>query len=408
MKKRKVPFNIHDLNFILTFAGFAIFTSITDTIPSVVYRAFALVVALLCIAYQKFKLPKLPIALKVLLLFVVILDIKISLHLLLDSSIVFKESRNLALLFIYGITLIPVLAFVFGYKRINWRTTLVVLELLLFFTILRGYMMSLDVVEEGRMSLNVRQSTLAFGDNSGYLFLLSICLLNYSAAMVTEKSKLLLWRVFLVTAMVISIFGLARAGSRGPFVATVMAFLFVIVTLKIKKQVSVLLFFVIFVGVFEITNKTLEQFAPVLFARMTNTIEEGDTSGRDVLFEQAIQKMEESPIMGGNPIILGRDSMTSYHNGFLDVGVCLGYAGFFFYICFSLWMVYTIFTNRHLIKSLSVLFLSGMYFFSVTRTMSGAGLVMNPNFLLSVVCACIISVNIKKRYYENNRFTHFS
>ena len=138
---KNIKFNIHDLNFILTFAGFAIFTSITDTISSVVYRAFALLVAFLCFAIQRFKLPKLPKALKVLLLITILLDLKTSYHLLIDDT-PFVESINLAILFIYGVTLIPVLAFISGYQKINWRSMLVVLELLLFYTIFKGFFSS--------------------------------------------------------------------------------------------------------------------------------------------------------------------------------------------------------------------------------------------------------------------------
>ena len=387
---KNIKFNIHDLNFILTFAGFAIFTSITDTISSVVYRAFALLVAFLCFAIQRFKLPKLPKALKVLLLITILLDLKTSYHLLIDDT-PFVESINLAILFIYGVTLIPVLAFISGYQKINWRSMLVVLELLLFYTIFKGYVVSLEETEDIRMSLNLRQSTLAFGDNSGYLLLLSFCLFKYSSAMIVGNFKRCIWRIFLIVAIVISVLGLARAGSRGPMVAAVMGLVFLFLTLHLLRQFNTLILTIIIIAMFNITTQTLERFAPVLFSRMMLTIEEGDISGREILYEHAIQLVKEKPVVGGNPIILLNDGFTSYHNGYLDVGVGLGWLGFAFYVLLSVWIAIRLITRRHNISNTPQLFCAAMFFLSATRAMTGATLLSNPNYALSIACACILA-----------------
>ena len=392
---KNIKFNIHDLNFILTFAGFAIFTSITDTISSVVYRAFALLVAFLCFAIQRFKLPKLPNVLKVLLFIMILIDLKTSYHLLVEENS-FADSGNLALLFIFGVTLIPVLAFVSGYKKIHWRSMLVILELLLFFIIFKGYMMSLEETEDIRMSLNLRQSTLAFSDNSGYLLLLSFCLLKYSSAMIVGNFKRCIWRIFLIVAIVISVLGLARAGSRGPMVAAVMGLVFLFLTLHLLRQFNTLILTIIIIAMFNITTQTLERFAPVLFSRMMLTIEEGDISGREILYEQAIQIIKEKPIVGDNPIILLYDGFTSYHNGFLDIAIGLGVVGFFIYVCLTFFVFFRLLFYRHRLITPELLFIGGMFFLSTTRAMTGASLLSNPNYSLSIACACIVATQIVK------------
>lgn len=390
MKKKEITFNIHDLNFILTFAGFAIFTSLTDAVSSIAYRAVALFIAFLCFQNTGYKIGKLPTAVKVLLILMILLDVKTAFHLMTETGYSLQQSRNLALLFIFGVTLIPVLAFVSGYRKIHWKSTLVILEFFLFFTIIRGYVSSLDMMDVGRMSLNARQSTLAFGDNSGYLLILSVCLLKYSK-MITAKTKRQLWQSFLSLAIVFSILGLARAGSRGPFVAALMGLLFVFITMRLHRQFNTFLLAALFVGAFGITTQTLERFAPVLFSRMEATIDEGDTSGRDVLFAHAIDKIVESPIAGGNPVIVLNDGFTTYHNGYLDVGVGLGILGFMVYVCLSLWILIRLIKKRHNFYSPELIFASGMYFLSATRAMTGASLVSNPNYALSIVLACIVA-----------------
>lgn len=391
MKKRNTTFNIHDLNFILTFAGFAIFTSVTDSISSVVYRAFALLVAIVCLVVEKFQFKQLPNALKVLLFIMIVLDLKTTFHLLCEDT--FIGSRNFALLFIYGVKLVPVLAFVSGYRKIHWQRMLIILELLLFFVILRGYMMTLYVEEEGRMSLNARQSTLAFGDNSSYLLLLSICLLKYSNIVVDHTWRFI-WKVFLIVAIVVAVLGMARAGSRGPLVSALMGSLFIFVALGVRRQMNIVLLAGFFVVVFGISMQTLERFAPVLYHRMELTLEEQDTSGRDILFAHAIQTIEENPISGSSPIILHYDGFNGYHNGYLDVGVGLGIAGFLAYLGLSIWIFMRLLLYRSRLNTPVLLFLSSMFFLSATRAMTGAGLLVNANYTLTIVCACVLASTV--------------
>ena len=103
--------------------------------------------------------------------------------------------------------------------------TLVILEVLLFFAVLQGYL-STRGMDATRFELNARQSTLAFGDNSGYLLLLSLCLFRF-VRNTSNKAIKLIFQLLLIIAMIVSVFGIARAGSRGPFLAAIMGALFI-------------------------------------------------------------------------------------------------------------------------------------------------------------------------------------
>lgn len=396
MKKKLMHFNIHDLNFILTFSGFAFFTSLTTDISSVSYRAFALLVALLSLSSRMFRRDNIPVLLSFLLFFIVVLDIKIAYHLVFDSSVVFVSARNLALLFVFCITLIPVLAYSVSNEHIHWKTVLYILEILLLITITKSYFSTMNVTEAIRMSLNNRQNTLAFGDNSGYLVLLSLSLLRFSSV---GRNLFLrnLWRLVLVFGVAMGFLGIIRAGSRGPLVSTMMGILCFLVSLRISRQVGVLLLSLFFISFFDITTNTIEKIAPVLFSRMSNTIEEGDMSGRDILFKEAVQKMRENPVKGNNPIILSNnDSFTTCHNGYLLVGVCLGVLGFIVNIGFTLWLVFCILRYRSKLNTPEALFIVMMFFYTSTRAMTGADLASTPNYTLTVAAACVIISRIKE------------
>lgn len=392
--------NIHDLNFILTFSGFAIFTSFFADVSSIVYRAFALLVALLCLLKSSFKLADIPTLVKVLLAFIIILDLKIAYHLLFDISIIYIPAKRMALLFVFGVTLIPVLAFSAGYKHIHWKSVLVVLELLLFITILKSYLSTIDEMDAVRMALNNRQSTIAYGDNSSYLFILSLCLLRCPSEM---KNRLVrsFWVFFLICGTILGLIGMIRAGSRGPVISAVMGLAFYFVSLKFRKQMGFLATSVFLIAFFGISTVTLEKVAPVLFSRMYNAIEEGDTSGRDILFREAIAKIKDNPIEGDNPIILSNNGQfTTCHNGYLTVGVCLGVLGLFFYVMLTIWIAIRLILCRVNINSSEGFFIASMYFLSITRAMTGADIASNPNYAVMIVAASIL---ISKAKYEKGK-----
>ena len=396
MKKEitKIRFNIFDLNFILSFAGFAIFTTFAESVSSIAYRAVALGVALLCFVGSGIHYNKLPNKAKWLLWFIVLLHIKSYFFCIASTNYIF----NFALVYMFGVVLVPFLAFVFSYRKINWDIVLPILAVLLILTIFQGIIsaMSADTLE--RVELNSRQSTLAFGDNSSYLFVIGITILK-SATKKSNNWGFVFTQFLAVVAVIISIYGIAKAGSRGPLMAAVMAGLFILLTLKTHKGITVVVIAIMIANFSGLTSKSLENFAPVLFSRMNSTMEEGDMSGRDILYKEAIEKILDNPLIGDNPIILlgNGEEFTSYHNGYLDIGVGLGIIGFALYVYLNIWIILKLFSYRHQLFRHKQIFLSTMFFLSATRAMSGASLLSNTNYAISLLSAIMIIYELERK-----------
>lgn len=394
--KRRFSFNINDFNFILTFAGFPIVTSLLPFIPSVPYRAFALLIALICLIKNRGRLKVGPKLFSLFLAIVFLLDIRVLYDLYITQERLYETysySINQCALFVIGVVLVPILGVFTGINKINWETTLRILCILLFLVIVTGIRgmdaLSEDEMNSIRVSLNDRQSTLAFGDNGGYLVILSFVLMM---SLKRVKSKLIrrLFFIFLCACIVVGIYAIAKAASRGPFMSMVVGVIGLFLTLGAKNKMKSILVLIILFFMLGVNTSSLEKFAPVLFNRMTSTIEEGDTSGRDILFSEAWRIIEAHPITGGNPIMLSATQFSTYHNGFLDVGVGLGIIGFILYIWIHLIILKRILCKEYDSKVPLYYFIVGMFFFNLMRSMSGAGLISNPVYAMTIGLACIV------------------
>ena len=382
-------FNIFDLNFILSFCGFALMTSLPITINSVVYRAFALGVGLLCIAKGDLKILRKNRMLKTLVIMLVLLSLQTTVHMLFGvySDSPYTNTKNMVLLFSYGVVLIPILGSIAGFGKMHWASTPTILLICLLYIGVKGAMSPMDIDNTGRMSLNARQSVLALGDNGSFLLFLSACFLRFAKFSKSEDRFMLLLSIIGVVAGTACV---VLAGSRGPFVSGLFCLIFIFSTLSVKKGLIIGMVTAITISSIGLSSKMVQDIAPVLFSRMTNTVEDGDMSGRDVLFEEAINTMMDNFLIGTCPFEVNKDSFSSSHNGFLDVGVGLGVIGFFVYILITLNILLTLFKNRRLLKTTPLLIIASFFYWNFARAMSGAGLLDNANYTLSVAAACYL------------------
>jgi uncharacterized membrane protein len=302
----------------------------------------------------------------------------------------------------YGITLIPLISFISGYEKINWLSTLIILEFLLLAVVGYGlFNLNPDLTNNiGRVGLNARQSTLAFGDKSAFLMILSISIiLSVKNIINRDKYKKILYLLGGI-GIVLSTMGVAKAASRGPFIGAILGALFLFSKLKNRyKGICVLLASIIIVSL-GINLQSLSNFAPVLFNRMVGTIETGDSSGRDVIFVEAWNKMLDEPLFGGSSVILYYDSFSGYHNAFLNMGVSLGLFAFFAYIYFFYKICVLILTYKYS-YNLDTYFTFGMIAFYIVRSITGIGLVGDIEYcvILSMACIKLSTIN-NKIYYD--------
>lgn len=379
--------NLDEINFILTIAGFPIVTTLLPFVPSVPYRGFALIISLICLLKNGLHFSHGSKLMKWLLFFCVIVDIKVLIQIVFASSN-YHDSAYTALLFTFGITLIPALSVFSGLKKIKWEFTLWILWILLTAVLIVGDISVRDVIidvgEEQRMSLNERQSTLALGDNGAALCILALSLF-FELRNINNKFFKYSILVLLIISLCAGIFGLAKAGSRGPVLSFLVGVCFIAFYMETHKRNRIILLLIATILFFGINLNTLESFAPVLFDRITNTVENGDISGRDVVFAKAWNIITHHPICGGDPLILTRgDSVSGYHNGYLAVGVAAGMWGALLYIYYNFQIILTYWRNRLSQHRAIDYFCVGYFGFFLMRAMSGASIIMNPTYLVAL------------------------
>jgi len=385
----RIKINWFDINFILVFIGFSFFTSFSEQ-SSVLYRALALGVAMICLFKNK---KNSPIEKGNYFNFFIVILILFMLRALIGfyvgeySSSYYSGGRNMAMLFGFGIMLIPTLVAVKGFNEMNQNTVLCLMLLLLIFMLSRAILGSAIEGNTGRFALNERQSTLSFGDNGAYLAILGACLLvSFKNFPIYRAAGLL--KAVCVVAIVIGVLSAFRSGSRGPVMSMLAGLIFIFSTIGLKKNIMLLILGTCLMFAFNI-DTFLENYAPVFFDRMGATMEEGDMNGRDEIFIYALRLIWDNPIFGSCPIILGRDSFIGFHNYYLTIGVGLGLFGLACIVGFVFVLLFRSYIHRFEIKTPFQLFILSMLCVISVRGITGvnpfADAVANTTYVFSAI-----------------------
>lgn len=185
-----------------------------------------------------------------------------------------------------------------------------------------------------------------FGDNanamgikmvSAILFLVNYCL-NHSA----EKKLNKVWLLVLIYPMLQLVFATASRTALAILVLGLFAFILLYPTKKIVAKSAALLIgaFVVLMG-----WQVLQQ-QEVLMDRVESSVEEGDLSERDEIWDVYMQLVEEHPVLG-----LGLTGWHSYsmqrfimvrspHNVIVEILLKSGYVGFLFFLIFLFVVLY--------------------------------------------------------------------
>lgn len=396
--------NIYEINFILVFIGYTIFTSFFADLSSIVYRAFSLLVSLICLVLSLNSHPIIPIRLKLLLAIMYLMFIRVVWELLFgeysDTQLVMTKYQ--ALLFAIGVTGIPILSIVKSIDRIRWNRTIYIVFILLMITLAKGMVfLNEDLSKYGRHALNERQSTLTFGDVGAYLCILSTAvMLSYKSIKPFFCKKRILPFVGALGIM-LGISSIVQAGSRGPLFGCIGALLVLCIYMPPKAKFflfSSVLIVIVFFG-YSVLND-LEEYAPVLYGRAVDTLGEGDLGGRTPLYQEAFKKISGSPLLGDCPFYLELTEFNSYHNCYIDVFVGLGLIGGLIYLLLNTKLFIDVLRMKNSILSLAYLSFIGMFVFSFIRAMSGVIIFANSNYCVSMLMACYIT------YYNKINFKH--
>lgn len=389
---KDIEINIFDVNFILTFVGFSTFTTFFPNVSSVAYRAIALLFALYCLRKKRYSFPNFSSHLKIFLILIIVLVAKTTYELYLgsESFTPYHDARNTVMMFLYGVMFIPFLVCIKGIPYYNFKTIFIIL-LLAFILILAMtvFNSAAEAANDGRFELNDRQSTLVFGDNGSYLVVMSAALLS-----TYKKYKAYgIPKILLLIGLVIGVMAILKSGSRGPVLAALSGCLCIMTNMNVGKSLSLIFIFSI---VFVLCGgiEKLENYAPVLFNRMGETIQNGDMNGRDEVFKEAFDKIFFGSVFGDCPVQLWPNGyFIGWHNYYLSFGVGLGIIGFICVICFFVSLFWRSFIVIKKISAPFELFIVSMLWLICARGISGICPVNNciANSVVAISCYILYS-----------------
>lgn len=194
------------------------------------------------------------------------------------------------------------------------------MALMVLLVINQNTLISFEYEEMSRGESNVAMGSLNLGYSSSLVFFILFSVL------ISQKEKWV-WKLILILFMIISFVIMLRASSRGPLVCWAFILLFYLFS-RIKNKlfavlVSLLVVLLIWVSISGILS-FLGNISPLMERRMTEALVENDSSGRDILFANAIDLFLENPILGKQFVL--SDGFYS-HNSVLDVMIGLGLFG---------------------------------------------------------------------------------
>lgn len=381
-------FNIADLNFVLVFSGFAFVTAIIDLpLISLVYRAFALIVALVVFVKCRKKPLNMPRILKFFVAIYLLLLLKCTYELVIGryGDWAFSD-KFMAYSFLYGVALIPSWAILKSRNYIHFNNVLIVI----FFALIIPSALAViganggESDHNGRFSMSAHQGSLAFGDNSAMLILLSITLLAYFKKLGYNK----IWKYILIGGLILGVCGVAKAGSRGPFISVLAGVLFIFTSFSAIKKSYILVSILFITSAGFVNMAVLEHFAPALYSRMTNTVVKGDTSGRDKIFEDGLELMKENPVFGDCPILIDPTYLGGFHNAYLTIGVGLGIWAFLLFIMLLIIVALRTLKINKVIYEPFYMFMFSMLWFYMIRGITGVCPFTNAVYCVVIALTC--------------------
>lgn len=320
------------------------------TVP---YRAFALGISLIVLLLNWRKPTKTGVPLKLYFFFWLMLILRIFYDLFIRTDVHVNSSNARELIiYVFCVCLIPSLS---AYKSLSSIS----LEKAFKF-ILWGYAILIPLFyynnpllfsigsTDYRLSGNIAMNTIAFGHYGVTLTLLSFF---------WGKNTNINWEVYLsYFFMLIGVFVMLRAGSRGPLVALFTCFIFYYISRQKTSNSAVIIFLSIVAFIYAISDlifDAIRAISPILAERLTlsgrYTELEEFSNGRSSLYDQAIEKFYDSPIFGESFAIINSDGSFIYsHNMVLDAFMALGLLGG---IMFIIILLYAFIKSRFLIMS---------------------------------------------------------
>jgi O-antigen ligase len=393
-----------NINAILLIAGYPLFTTIVfnsnfesegTRVYNVAYRGLALIIALLTIFAHGIRRPKsldAGILSFFILWFLYICRIIYDLFIRSDSYLITDTNKQFLYLFIFGGVLIPTIAFFSSYKCLDFEKIFKWLFFLLIFVVLKGIFNDRVSPFTNRAALNVAASTLQFGTLGAILALQSFFIITTNM-----RFKTMAW-----IALLLGLYAVGIAASRGPLVALLIVLFFYIFTRKgLKPIIIVLLLIVVLYCLGNIIMDWLITKFPTLMSRMLLTVNESDMGNRDLIFAQAMKQFVDNPFFGDWFLLDHNDMTSSPHNAIVEAFSSLGLWGGISVIVLYITLLVKAFNILKYNSYLS--FYAGLclllIFYSVT---TGGSVIYKPDFNFAFLSILIINSIFNKYEYKKH------
>lgn len=320
------------------------------TVP---YRIFALAISMIVLIQNRRNKTKMNLPIKLFFIFwgLLILRIFYDLYIRADLNISAERARE-TIIYVFLVCLIPALsvykslAFIDLKKAFNYIFFGYAILVPIFYY--NNPMLFSTESADYRMSGNIAMNTIAFGHCGVTLALLAF----YWGRIVNRRWKKVLSYFFLI----VGVFVMLRAGSRGPLVALFACFVFYYIARQ-KTSAGVTLIGISFIVLLYISGDavfdTIRMISPMLASRLTlsgtSTEYEDFSNGRSSLYDEAIARFYDSPFWGESFAIFNDNGTYIYsHNMVLDAFMALGLLGG---LIFILMLSCAVINSRYMILS---------------------------------------------------------
>lgn len=360
------------------------------TIP---YRAFTLIVAILVIILNWRTHIKYPQHLKVFLALWALVVLRFVLDMMfLPVGTLNSSVETQLVLYMVGITIIPMIATIKSYRVINYKLLFLILYLVSSFICCYLYF----TVDEMRIANGDRFSLPGLNSISvGYCGLINILLSLYILVYANTK---LLYKLGAAFIIVIGFLIMLRSGSRGPLLSLVFS-LVIFVGSRSKNPIRSFIIMIVFVFILyhliSIIGGYIENIAPVLSRRLNS--DKGQLVDRMPLYNYALNCFYENPFWGSQFAIYHNGNYSYAHNIFLDCMMQWGIIGLLLITYVykeALAIIFKFLRYTPLIAWLGFILLRSM-----TELLVSGSLYVNPDFtIILVLCMLVNRDNTIKRY----------
>ena len=227
------------------------------------------------------------------------------------------------------------------------------------------------------------------------------CALSITSIYGFVNYKKWLIKILFIIAFIIGFVSIAKAGSRSPVAVLILVTTFFLMA-RLGSMKGFIILFVLFCMVIIFLNPIIDlvhSMGSSLADRLTSSIKENDTSGRDLIWKNVLNIIEGSPILGAYYLVPSGIGVGGYpHNYILEAFMTTGLLGgipFLFLVIFSLRKAFKLIKMRHPATWIVILYIQIIFY-----SMFSTGLYTGEDFWMLLFF--MLSLKIDKAEPANN------